>query len=67
MIAVAKSNATFADLLMRKEAPTQAQLAAHLDALSVDERIEQCRALGKRCSAACGISAPTRRRSRSRI
>jgi hypothetical protein len=48
MVAVANSNATFADLLMRENAPTQAQLAAHLDALDVDARVEQCRALGKR-------------------
>ncbi len=48
MVAVANSTATFADLLMRQSAPTQAQLAAHLDALDAGQRVEQCRALGKR-------------------
>jgi hypothetical protein len=48
MVAVANSNATFADLLLRQAPPTQAQLAAHLDALDVAERVEQCRALGKK-------------------
>lgn len=49
MVAVANSSsATFADLLMRQSAPTQAELAAHLDALSPLARVEQCRALGKR-------------------
>jgi hypothetical protein len=48
MVAVANSTTTFADLLMRQSAPTQAQLAAHLEALDVDQRVTQCRALGKR-------------------
>jgi hypothetical protein len=48
MVAVASTNATFADLLMRQSAPTQAQLAAHLDALDTAQRVEQCRALGKK-------------------
>jgi hypothetical protein len=48
MVAVANSTATFADLLMRESAPTQAQLAAHLDGLDTVERVSQCRALGKR-------------------
>ena len=46
MVAVAHSNATFADLLARTDV-TQAQLAAHLDALDTEERVRQCRALGK--------------------
>jgi hypothetical protein len=46
MVAVANSNATFVDLLRRAEI-TQAQLAAHLDALDTDERVRQCRDLGK--------------------
>lgn len=46
MVAVANSNATFADLLGRPDV-TQAQLAAHLDALDAEERVRQCRALGK--------------------
>jgi hypothetical protein len=45
--AVASSNVTFADLLARPDC-TQAQLAAHLDALSTEERVRQCRALGKK-------------------
>ena len=48
MVAVASTTATFADLLMRQSAPTQAQLAAHLDALDATQRVEQCRALGKK-------------------
>ena len=47
MVAVANSNATFSDLLARTDV-TQAQLAAHLDALDADERVRQCRALGKK-------------------
>ena len=47
MVAVANSNATFADLLGRSDV-TQAQLAAHLDALDTEERVRQCRALGKK-------------------
>jgi hypothetical protein len=47
MVAVANSNATFVDLLARPDI-TQSQLAAHLDALDVDERVRQCRALGKK-------------------
>jgi len=46
MVAVASSNTTFADLLLRADI-TQAQLAAHLDALDADARVDQCRALGK--------------------
>jgi len=46
MVAVANSNATFADLLGRSDV-TQAQLAAHLDGLDTEERVRQCRALGK--------------------
>ena len=46
MVAVANSNATFVDLLRRSEI-TQAQLAAHLDALDTDERVRQCRDLAK--------------------
>jgi hypothetical protein len=47
MVAVANSNATFADLLGRSDV-TQAQLAAHLDGLDAEERVRQCRALGKK-------------------
>jgi hypothetical protein len=47
MVAVAHSTATFAELLGRSDI-TQAQLAAHLDALAVDERVRQSRALGKK-------------------
>lgn len=47
MVAVANSNATFADLLGRSDV-TQAQLAAHLDGLDTEERVRQCRALGKK-------------------
>jgi hypothetical protein len=46
MVAVASPNTTFADLLLRADV-TQAQLAAHLDALDADARVDQCRALGK--------------------
>jgi hypothetical protein len=47
MVAVASPHSTFADLLLRAEV-TQSQLAAHLDALDGEARVEQCRALGKR-------------------
>ena len=47
MVAVAASPATFADLLHRSDV-TQAELAAHLDALDAEERVRQCRALGKK-------------------
>ena len=46
MVAVASPNTTFVDLLRRADI-TQAQLAAHLDALDAEERVAQCRALGK--------------------
>jgi hypothetical protein len=47
MVAVADTAAvTFFDLLARADV-TQAQLAAHLDALDADERVRQSRALGK--------------------
>jgi hypothetical protein len=47
MVAVASPHSTFADLLLRAEV-TQPELAAHLDALDAEARVEQCRALGKR-------------------
>jgi hypothetical protein len=47
MVAVANSKTTtFAELLSRSDV-TQPQLAAHLDALDTEERVRQCRALGK--------------------
>ncbi len=47
MVAVATTKQTFAELLARPDV-TQAQLAAHLDALDGEERIGQCRAIGKK-------------------
>ncbi|MDB4969859.1 MAG: uncharacterized protein JWN44_5548 [Myxococcales bacterium] len=47
MVAVANANATFADLLARPDC-TQSLLQTHLDALDVEERVRQCRALGKK-------------------
>jgi len=47
MVAVAKTDTTFAELLQRTDV-TQPLLAAHLDALSAEERVRQCRALNKR-------------------
>src|SRR4029453_15831789 len=46
MVAVANTNVTFVDLLARENV-TQAELAKHLDALDTEERVRQCRALGK--------------------
>lgn len=47
MVAVASPHSTFADLLLRAEV-SHAELAAHLDVLDTEVRVEQCRALGKR-------------------
>jgi hypothetical protein len=47
MVAVASSNTTFADLLLRPDC-TQSMLQAHLDALDTEERVRQCRALAKK-------------------
>jgi hypothetical protein len=47
MVAVATSQTTFAALLDRPDC-TQPMLAAHLDGLDVESRVQQCRALGKR-------------------
>src|SRR5258708_5815549 len=47
MVAVANSNATLADLPARPDC-TQPLLQAHLDGLDTDERVRQCRALGKK-------------------
>lgn len=47
MVAVATTETTLAALLARPDC-TQPMLAAHLDALDVEARVRECRALGKR-------------------
>ncbi len=47
MVAVASSNVTFAELLLRSDV-THAHLDEHLESLDVAERVVQCRALGKK-------------------